>query len=105
MDNRFPDIKLFMTYSPNRHDRIFSHPLFYPVLAGSIFQKESTSKSFFKDNTGDNISQKNPYYCELTGYGKMLMPITMAFAIIVGFFLLRIPTLRKATQVLLCVAP
>ena len=66
MDNRFPNIKLFMTYSPNRHDRIFRHPLFYPVLAGSIFQEESASKRFLRDNTGDNISQKNPYYCELT---------------------------------------
>lgn len=66
MGNRNPDIRIFITYSPNRKDRIFRHPLFYPVIAGSAFQTESVAGGFLKDNTGDNISQKNPYYCELT---------------------------------------
>lgn len=40
-------------------------PVYLPLLVGA--EKNQAEKSFAKDNTGDHISSKNPYYCELTG--------------------------------------
>ena len=39
--------------------------IYFPIEVGASSREEH----FFelKDNTGDNISDKNPYYCELTG--------------------------------------
>lgn len=39
--------------------------MYVPLLVGANKNKVKTIKN--KDNTGDNISDKNPYYCELTG--------------------------------------
>ena len=37
---------------------------YLPVQVGSALHK---AVGYTPDNTGDNISEKNPYYCELTG--------------------------------------
>ncbi len=41
------------------------NPLFYPVQVGAELA-DCTLKGMQPDNTGDNISSKNPDYCELT---------------------------------------
>ncbi len=38
--------------------------LYLPLLVGADMNK---AEGFVGDNTGDNISDKNPYFCELTG--------------------------------------
>ena len=38
--------------------------IYFPVQVGS-YGKENIG--FARDDEGDNISQKNPYFCELTG--------------------------------------
>ena len=40
-------------------------PVYLPLLVGA--EKNHAEREFAKDNTGENISFKNPYYCELTG--------------------------------------
>ena len=42
------------------------NPIYVPIEVGSKMHQEH----FFehRDDLGDNISEKNPYYCELTGY-------------------------------------
>lgn len=40
-------------------------PIYLPLLVGA--EKNHAEKDFTKDNTGENISSKNQYYCELTG--------------------------------------
>lgn len=42
------------------------HAYFYPIQVGAAL----TTARFFstQDNTGDNISNKNPYFCELTAH-------------------------------------
>ncbi len=42
-----------------------SHPLLQPIQVGSALS-EDTFPEMLQDNTGDNISEKNPFYCELT---------------------------------------
>lgn len=66
MDRDKIDIKIFMTYSPNKHDIFFRHPLFYPIVAGSVFQTEPLEQGFIRDDEAENISEKNRAYCELT---------------------------------------
>lgn len=57
-------IKIFVTHTPNKVSEKIDLPIFEHVLAGADFQKEETE--LVKDNTGDNISNKNKSYCELT---------------------------------------
>lgn len=40
-------------------------PVYLLLLVGAANNRTDWDKA--KDNTGDNISEKNPYYCELTG--------------------------------------
>lgn len=40
---------------------------FNPLLVGSTRITDEISKDIIRDDTGDNISYKNPNYCELTG--------------------------------------
>ena len=37
---------------------------YFPVQVGRALHPDI---GYTPDNTGDNISEKNPYYCELTG--------------------------------------
>lgn len=60
------DIKIFVTHTPNQNKIRYEHPLFYHVIAGSDLQTEEMTDGFYRDNTGDNISGRNPSYCELT---------------------------------------
>lgn len=58
-----PTIKLYISthkpvYMPN-------HPLLYPLQIGTV-QNDSIA-GMLHDNTGENISDKNNTYCELTG--------------------------------------
>lgn len=45
--------------------------MYLPVHVGAEGKKDSDGKDldlgYVKDNTGDNISLKNPSFCELTG--------------------------------------
>ena len=43
----------------------YDKELYKPLLNGSYFINEELN--YIKDNTGDNISELNPYYAELTG--------------------------------------
>lgn len=40
-------------------------PMYIPLLVGAEMNR--TSRETEKDNRGENISRKNPFYCELTG--------------------------------------
>ena len=40
--------------------------IYKPIVGGACLHKLSNDKGFLKDNVGDNISSKNPYYSELT---------------------------------------
>ncbi len=46
-------------------------PMYLPLHVGAEGKKDAERKpldlGFTRDNTGENISGKNPYYCELTG--------------------------------------
>lgn len=60
------DIKIFVTHTPNRSSICLKHPLFYDVIAGSRFLESSAPEGMYTDCAGDNISEKNKSYCELT---------------------------------------
>ncbi|MCR5400998.1 MAG: DUF4422 domain-containing protein [Treponema sp.] len=52
--------------------KVSKDPLYLPLLVGAAgkdtsFISDLKSKGFEADNSGNNISAKNPYYCELTG--------------------------------------
>ena len=58
------DIRIFIachkpTYIPD-------NPLFYPVQVGADLTEKRFENMAYCDNEGDNISKKNPDYCELT---------------------------------------
>lgn len=44
--------------------KVPQNPIYFPVQVGA-YGKESIG--FVRDDSSDNISEKNPYYCELTG--------------------------------------
>ena len=60
------DIKIFVTHTPNRNTMRIDNPLFYNEIAGSCYQKKDVSAGVYCDDEGDNISEKNKSYCELT---------------------------------------
>lgn len=61
------DIKIFVTHTADRNTmRITNHPLLYHVIGGSAFQADPIPEGMYCDNQGDNISEKNKSYCELT---------------------------------------
>lgn len=61
------DIKIFVTHTPNSNNRLIcENPLLHNVMAGADYHKGAFPEGMYADNQGDNISQKNPYYCELT---------------------------------------
>ncbi|MCR5522212.1 MAG: DUF4422 domain-containing protein [Clostridia bacterium] len=41
--------------------------IYVPVLAGAALRSSPAPNGFTPDNTGENISLLNPYFCELTG--------------------------------------
>lgn len=56
------DIKIYIathkSFTPPKND------IYIPLQVGAEGKKDL---GYLKDNTGDNISSMNPYYCELTG--------------------------------------
>lgn len=53
---------LVMVVTHKKCDIIKSKP-YHPIIVG---KGDFTLDGAWRDNTGDNISEKNPYYCELT---------------------------------------
>ncbi|MDY4523203.1 MAG: DUF4422 domain-containing protein [Atopobium sp.] len=59
------DLRIFVT----THKRVDfpESPIFQPVQVGGLLKNpESRFMDSFHDDEGDNISSKNPYYCEMT---------------------------------------
>lgn len=64
-------------------------PFLYNIYAGAALNNNTIDSDTLKDNIGDNISEKNPYYCELTVHyyaWKTLMQIISAFFIAEDIF-------------------
>ena len=59
-------IKIFVTHISNKEDEVINNPLFVDVIAGADYQTKPIPESWMTDNTGDNISSKNKFYCELS---------------------------------------
>lgn len=57
------DIKVLVATHEN--NVIMENQFNYPIFVGSALSNLSTN--YQRDDTGDNISNKNKYYCELTG--------------------------------------
>ena len=57
------DIKLFVCC--HRPEKVPKYPLLYPIHVGAALS-EVRFPGFLYDNTGENISEKNRSYCELT---------------------------------------
>ena len=54
--------KIFVCF--HKPDTFVNVPNYFPIHVGKA--KASIDLGFIGDNTGDNISEKNPWYCELT---------------------------------------
>lgn len=80
--------------------KAFDYPLptgYTPILVGA--DKNDNPNHYQPDNEGENISDKNPSYCELTGlYWLWKMPMTniLGFPTIVGIF-------RNIRQEVVCI--
>ena len=66
------NIKIYIVmYKPNNEVLQIKNPIYIPIRCGKALNLFSTNSEKFLpelgDNTGDNISNKNPYYSELTG--------------------------------------
>lgn len=59
-------IKLFVTHTPNKENRLVELPIIQNVIAGADYQIKPIPEGVIPDNTGDNISRLNKSYCELT---------------------------------------
>lgn len=56
-------LKIFLSY--HKDSPFYKSDIFDPIQVGTDCNPEI--EGITKDNTGDNISRLNPYYCELTG--------------------------------------
>ena len=59
-----PSIKILV--ATTKKYRMPKDPIYVPVQVGAALSN-APDLPYMKDNTGDNISEKNPRYCELTG--------------------------------------
>lgn len=51
----------------HKPDKVFNNDVYIPIHVGRAVSKyKEEMKVMIGDDTGDNISTKNPYYCELT---------------------------------------
>ena len=58
-------LKIFLSY--HKDTPIYKSEVFQPIHVGAELSDFKLDYAL-KDNTGDNISKLNPYYCELTGH-------------------------------------
>ena len=59
------DIKIFVSHRIDMNTETFDNPLLFPIKSGAALEKRKLYE-MTGDDTGDNISEKNPYFCELT---------------------------------------
>ena len=63
--------KVTIVIATHKKYQMPSDKMYLPVHVGAEGKKDSDGKNldlgYVKDNTGDNISSKNPSFCELTG--------------------------------------
>ena len=59
-----PDIRIFIACHKPTYVRKIQ--FFYPVQVGTALTEKRLEHMAYRDNEGDNISGKNPDYCELT---------------------------------------
>ena len=59
------DIKIFVSHRIDMDTATFNNPLLVPIKSGAALEKRRLYE-MTGDDTGENISKKNPYFCELT---------------------------------------
>lgn len=76
--------KIFvMTHKPYSMPK---DPIYQPLLVGSTFKPDLEGvDGYLKDDTGDNISEKNKSYCELTGLYWVWKNVDMDFCGLVHY--------------------
>ena len=60
------NVKIFVSY--HKDMPYFKSDIFQPIFCGAFSLKKNIKQDFLKDNFGENISDKNIYYSELTGH-------------------------------------
>ena len=61
------EVKIFVTYYKNKSDApIIKSDVYQPIMGGCASMSEPISKEFIRDDDGDNISNLNQRYGELT---------------------------------------
>ena len=78
-------MKIVMIVAAHKAYRMPEDPMYLPLHVGKA--GKSLELGFQGDDTGDNISEKNPEYCELTGLtgrGKTLTQIILVCRITAG---------------------
>lgn len=60
------DKRIVVGIASHKAYRMPEDPCYLPLYVGAALHPES-DLGFQRDDEGDNISKKNPYYCELTG--------------------------------------
>lgn len=60
-----PDIKIFVSHRIDLDSETIDNPLYVNVRCGAVFDKRE-NVDMLGDDTGDNISEKKPYFSELT---------------------------------------
>ena len=57
--------KIKILVAQHKDLKVFSNDVYTPIHVGKVLS-ENKSFCLLGDNTGDNISHLNPYFCELT---------------------------------------
>ncbi len=59
--------KIVILVATHKPDKVYQDDIYTPIHVGRAVSKyKEEMAEFIGDDTGDNISEKNPFYCELT---------------------------------------
>ena len=59
-------IQVYVMHTPGKDDATVKSPIYQNIIGGGAFYDGTIPEGWITDNSGDNISLKNRFYCELT---------------------------------------
>ena len=60
------DIQIFVCNTPGKDSQQVAQSIYHPIYGGAALTQQTMNPEFARDDAGENISDKNRSYCEMT---------------------------------------